>query len=123
MVKTVDGTVTLNLLPIVNNVLSTLEQKAPTLFGKQVALPELTSGTVPANLRTRVESALGVQLPEDFANVVIYTGDEVGALQDAVRTFKRYLALLIVGTLAPRSASPCGSHRRAGGRLCSWASG
>ena len=100
VVTSAGDTVTLNLLPIVNNVLVRLEQQAPTLFDKKLDLPEVTSGQVPPGLQARIESRLGVQLPDDFAAIPIYEGDQVGTLQDAVRTFKRYLALLIIGTLA-----------------------
>lgn len=100
IVTTSGDIVTLNLLPVVNNVLVRLEQQAPTLFGKKLNLPEVTSGQVPPGLQNRIESQLGVRLPADFAAIPIYRGDQLGALQDAVRTFKRYLALWVLGTLA-----------------------
>ena len=91
--------VTLNLLPVLNNVLTTLESRAPTLFGKTLALPEITGGQVPAGLQTRIESALGVDLPDNFARVTIYKAKQLGALQDSVAAFKKYVVLLVVGTL------------------------
>jgi hypothetical protein len=91
--------VTLNLLPVVNNVLATLEDRAPTLFGRTLNLPEITDGQVPAGLETRIETALGVDLPDNFSQITIYSADEVSALQDAVALFKKYLVLLVIGTL------------------------
>jgi hypothetical protein len=91
--------VTLNLLPVINNVVSELEQRVPTLFGKTVNLPPITSGQVPPDVQSRVESALGVQLPANFSQITIYDGKELTALQDATQQFKRYVVLLVVGTL------------------------
>lgn len=91
--------VTLNLLPVLNNVLALLEQRAPTLFGKQLNLPQITNGQIPPGLQTRIEDALGVTLPANFAAVTIYKAKELGAVQDSVDAFKKYIVLLVVGTL------------------------
>ncbi len=91
--------VTLNLLPLINDVLVALEQRLPTLFGKQLNLPTISSGTIPPNLRARVESALGVTLPANFGQITLYRGDELRTLQDALVTFKRSVALLVIGSL------------------------
>jgi hypothetical protein len=89
-------TVTLNLLPVVNEVLRLLEQQVPTLFGKSVNLPAITTGQIPAGLETRVESALGVTLPDNFAEFTIYRGNELSTVQDAVVTFKKSVLLLVL---------------------------
>ncbi|MFI0354964.1 hypothetical protein [Actinomadura sp. 9N407] len=93
------GTVTLNLLPIVNNVLVALESRLPTMFGKQLDLPALTSGQIPPGLEQRVETALGVSLPDDFAQIELYHRDGLGELQQAVLFFKRSVTLLVAGSL------------------------
>jgi hypothetical protein len=91
--------VTLNLLPVVNNVLALLEDRAPTLFGRTLNLPEITNGQVPEGLETRIETALGTDLPSDFSQITIYRADELNALQDAVASFKRYVVALVLGTV------------------------
>ncbi|WP_181387476.1 hypothetical protein [Streptomyces sp. Act143] len=91
--------VTLNLLPMVNNLLVALEERLPTLFGKELDLPTLSSGEVPPGLRDRVEKALGVTLPEDFAQIRLYDRQELGRLQDAVVLFKHALVGLLIGTV------------------------
>ncbi|MFB4300887.1 hypothetical protein [Actinomadura sp. NTSP31] len=107
------GTVTLNLLPIVNNILVALESRLPTMFGKRLDLPALTSGEVPPGLRQRVETALGVALPADFAQIKLYNRDTLGELQQAVLVFKRSVALLITGTLLLlATALAIAPHRR-----------
>jgi hypothetical protein len=91
--------VTLNLLPVVNNVLALLEDRAPTLFGRTLNLPEITDGEVPPGLEARIETALGTELPADFSQITIYRADELNALQDAVASFKKYVVMLVIGTL------------------------
>jgi hypothetical protein len=92
-------TVTLDLLPIVNEVLRLLEKQIPSIFGNTITLPAIQNGQVPAGLKTRIESALGVQLPDNFASITIYRGNELAAAQDAVVLFKRSVALLVFGAL------------------------
>ncbi|MFC4909527.1 hypothetical protein [Actinomadura gamaensis] len=94
-----NGTVTLNLLPIVNNVLVTVERQLPTLFGKKLDLPELTSGQIPPGLQQRIQNALGITLPADFAQIKLYHHDQLGQVQRAVVLFKRSVVLLVVSTL------------------------
>ena len=92
-------TVTLNLLPVVNNVLSSLQQQVPTLFGKTISLPTITNGQIPAGLQTKIETTLGVKLPANFAAIPIYQGDQLSAAQQAVVQIKRGLTLLVIGTI------------------------
>jgi hypothetical protein len=99
VVRSNGDTVTLNLLPIVNEVLVGLEQQVPTLFGKQLNLPTLTNGEIPAGLQTKVEDALGVTLPANFAAIPIYQGNQLSAAQKAVVQIKQYLTLLVVGSI------------------------
>ena len=99
VVQSSGQTVTLNLLPVVNQVLTSLEQKAPTLFGKTLNLPTITDGQIPAGLETKIESALGVTLPANFAAIPIYRGDELTAVQQTVVQAKQYVALLVAGSV------------------------
>jgi hypothetical protein len=91
--------VNIDLLPLINQVLRQLSAQLPTLFGKQITLPDLSSGEIPANLRARVEDAFGVSLPANFAQFTIYDAGRLRAVQKAVVTVKRSLVLLVVGTL------------------------
>lgn len=99
VVRSTGDTVTLNLLPVVNQVLGSLEKQAPTIFGKSLNLPTLTDGQIPAGLETRIETALGVTLPSNFAAIPIYRGDELSTAQQAVVTAKQYVGLLVAGSL------------------------
>ncbi|MQY02106.1 hypothetical protein [Actinomadura macrotermitis] len=94
-----DDTVTLNLLPVINDVLVKVSNEMPTLFGRQLRLPALSSAEVPADLRERVQAALGVTLPADFGQITVYHDADLSGFQDAVLLCKRGLFLLVLGTL------------------------
>jgi hypothetical protein len=91
--------VEIDLLPFINQILRQLSAELPTLFGKQITLPDLSSGEIPANLRARVEDAVGVVLPPNFAQFTLYDAGKLQTIQDAVVATKRYLAALVVGTV------------------------
>lgn len=99
VVRSSGDTVTLNLLPVVNEVLGRLEKQAPTIFGKSLNLPTLTNGQIPAGLETRIDNALGVKLPSNFAAIPIYRGDELSTAQQAVVKAKQYVGLLVAGSV------------------------
>jgi hypothetical protein len=90
--------VEIDLLPLINQVLRELSTQLPTMFGKQISLPDLSSGEIPENLRTRVSDAVGVTLPANFAQFTIYDAGQLYAIQQAVSTAKRDLVLFVVGT-------------------------
>ncbi|HEX8347980.1 MAG TPA: hypothetical protein VF657_25080, partial [Actinoplanes sp.] len=94
-----ENRVEIDLLPLINQVLRELSTQLPTLFGKQVSLPDLSSGAIPDNLRVRVQEALGVTLPANFAQFTVYDSGQLWAAQQAVATAKRYLALGVIGTI------------------------
>ncbi|GGK41945.1 hypothetical protein GCM10010124_38470 [Pilimelia terevasa] len=98
-----DGHVRIDLLPLINQVLRQLSAQMPTLFGRRLSLPDLTSGQIPDNLRRRVEAALGVTLPANFAQFTVYDGGRLRAAQEAVVVLRRSvagLAAAAVGLLA-----------------------
>jgi hypothetical protein len=102
-VSTKDGEVTLNVIPIINQVLAGLEDKASEFFDFQGDLPEIKEGMVPDEMRTKLEDTLGVKLPEDFGQIVVFKSDALAQVQDAVALFDKlvfYLALLSIVAIA-----------------------
>ncbi|GAB1642192.1 hypothetical protein [Krasilnikovia sp. MM14-A1259] len=95
-----DDRVEIDLLPLINQVLRALSAQLPTMFGKQINLPDLSSGAIPDNLRTRVQDSLGVTLPANFAQFTVYDSGQLKAVQRAVSTAKRDLVLFVVATVA-----------------------
>jgi hypothetical protein len=94
-----DDRVQIDLLPLINQVLRELSAQLPTLFGKQITLPDLSSGAIPDNLRVRVEDALGVSLPANFAQFTVYDAGRLQQLQQSVANTKRYLAVFVISTV------------------------
>ena len=102
----------IDLLPLINQALRELSAQLPTLFGKTITLPDLSSGAIPDNLRLRVEDALGVTLPANFAQFTVYDGGQLKALQDTVAASKRYLVLFVAATIVLVLAAFAVSARR-----------
>ena len=107
-----ENRVDLDLLPLINEVLRTLSTDLPTLFGKELTLPNLSSGALPENLRTRIEDAVGVPLPANFAQFTFYDGGQLQAVQQSVVTAKRDLALFVAGSIVLLVAALLVSYRR-----------
>ncbi len=91
--------VDIDLLPLINQVLRALSAQLPTMFGHKISLPDLSSGEIPANLRQRVQDAVGVALPPNFAQFSVYDAGRLRAVQQGVVTAKRGLVLFVAGTL------------------------
>ncbi|WP_328467654.1 hypothetical protein OHA21_49625 [Actinoplanes sp. NBC_00393] len=102
----------IDLLPLINQVLRELSAQLPTLFGKTITLPDLSSGAIPENLRLRVEEQLGVTLPANFAQFTVYDSGQLWAAQQAVATAKRDLVLFVGATIVLLIAAFAVSPRR-----------
>jgi hypothetical protein len=106
-------TVVLNTLPIVNEALKGLAGLASELAGRDVQFPEITAETVPSEAVTRLESALGVDLPDDLGAIEVYDADEVREVQQAVNLFDRGVVLFVLLWLVTAIAALAVSqHRR-----------
>jgi hypothetical protein len=98
LVVTRENRVDIDLLPLINQVLRGLSAQLPSLFGRQISLPDLSSGAIPDNLRSRVQQALGVTLPANFAQFTVYDSGQLRAIQRAVTSARRDIVLFVVGT-------------------------
>jgi hypothetical protein len=94
-----DGKVVLNLVPVVNQVLKRVQARAGDLFGRNVNLPEISSGEVPELARQKLQTALGVPVPPDLGEIVVFQSDKLEAAQDAVVSFDRALVLIAALTI------------------------
>ena len=98
-VNVANGTVTVNLLPFVNQVLQQLGGLVSDLVGRTVTLPEITPELIqsaPQEALQRIETALGVQLPADFGTITVWNSQELAAAQQAVRWFNSGIILLVL---------------------------
>jgi multisubunit Na+/H+ antiporter MnhC subunit len=112
IVDTTGGRVVLNLLPIANQALQRIESQAAGLFQRDIDLPEVTGGEVPDEVRDKISSALGVDVPEDFGEIVVFESDKLEAAQDAVSFFDRAIVFLVIFTLVLIALALWMSRRR-----------
>jgi hypothetical protein len=92
-----NGTVTLDLIPVIAMGLTAVEDILSDVLGRPIDLPDPAS-LDPANVaaaKAKIESALGIQLPEDFGQVVVFQSDRLAAAQDLVTQVNRGIALVI----------------------------
>jgi hypothetical protein len=99
-VEIVDGTVVLDLVPVINAVLAQITSVSPEIFGRTINLPDITVEDVPEQARERLADALGVSLDEDFGRVPVFESDSLTAAQDALWTFERAVPAFVLATLA-----------------------
>jgi hypothetical protein len=112
IVDTAGGRVVLNLLPIVNEALQRIEARASGLFQKEVDLPEISGGEVPEEAREKISVALGVDVPEDFGEIVVFESDRLEAAQEAVAFVDRAIVVLVILTLVLIALALWMSRRR-----------
>jgi hypothetical protein len=90
------GQVVLNLLPVVDAALAQVQSSAQALVGSKITIPKLSVDQVPEQAIARVEAALGVTLPSDFGQIVVFRADQLHSLQTAVDRFNRLVVALVV---------------------------
>jgi hypothetical protein len=95
-VSIVEGKVLLNLLPLVNLALGSIERVATDLVGRDVTLPTIEEGEAANESITKLEQALGVDLPDSYGQIVVYDSEDLEALQQTLSTLERLLVLLLI---------------------------
>ena len=95
-VTVAEGKVLLNLLPLVNLALGSIQSVASGLVGRDVTLPRIQEGDVPSESIARLEQALGIDLPDSYGQIVVYDSEDLAALQQALYVFERLLLLLLL---------------------------
>lgn len=94
-VTTSNGQVTLNLIPVINEVLKRITSQSPEILGRKVNLPDVSVNEIPKSAINRIEKALGVDLPDNFGQITVYDHGKLEAAQQALRTFSRIVVLLL----------------------------
>ena len=90
------GKVLLNLLPLVNLALGSIQTVASDLVGRDVTLPQISEGDVPSESIAKLEQALGIDLPDAYGQIVVYDSNDLAALQQSLYLFERLLVLLLL---------------------------
>ena len=109
---TIQGdTAYLNLLPLVNDALTSLEGTLSDLLNRPIDIPPAT-GEAAENLLPVLEQRLGVDLPDDFGQIPVFSSSSLEAAQQAVKISDRLVWLLIIVTAVTAIAALALSPRR-----------
>ncbi|MEL6891727.1 MAG: hypothetical protein AAFP84_09035 [Actinomycetota bacterium] len=98
-VTSADGKVTINLVPLVNSLLTDLSSDASELFGTDIELPTVGETDLDT-LRSALSSEFGVDLPADFAQVVVYDDGRLAEVQRALALLDDWTVGLFVLAVA-----------------------
>jgi hypothetical protein len=99
-----DGAVTINLVPLINQVLVATEGFLAGLFNREIDLPTVTEDQLDEAI-TAIENQFDVQLPADFGQVTLFAADDLATAQNAyqaasVAIWIAPIAALILAALA-----------------------
>ena len=102
-----DESVTISLVPAINQVLAQITAVSPELFGKTINIPDVSIDEIPTAAIDKVNQAFGTNLPQDFGQITIYDNGKLKEVQDAIALFDTLVwvsavvfALSTVGALA-----------------------
>ena len=109
---TADGKVVLSLLPLVEQGLQAVSGVISELIGHPIQLPQLTGDEVVPEAIQRLETALGVDLPDGFGTITVYDAEELAAVQDAVDLAGRLMVLIVALFVACAAGALIASTRR-----------
>ena len=108
-----DGEVVMNLVPVVNALLARIGEVSPEIFGRTVDLPTVTVDDIPQSAITRIEDALGRELPDNYGQFTVFDASTLTEVQDAVQLFDRLVVLAVVlGVLLIALTLWVSPHRR-----------
>ncbi len=104
--------VKLNVLPLVSQVLLSLESKLPGALQSRIAVPVIEATTPPDEAIQQVSQWSGKPLPADFGQLTLLTNDALGPAQTAIRIFDSLMWILPVMVAALVALTIWLSHRR-----------
>ena len=108
-----EKSVTLNLVPVINEVIASINKSTPAVFGRQIELPTIDPDRPPSEAITKLSSALGIELPEDFGQVTVYDDGKLSTAQTIFRWAEQGAVLLLVlALLLPIGAILLSRRRR-----------
>src|SRR5271166_4075492 len=111
--QTTNGQVVLNLVPLLNEALKSVQAEASGLFGKNVTLPSITTSTIPAADCQKIAAAIGHPLPPTCGQIALFPASSLTGAQHAYRAFNGIvLSLLILTPLAFIAALWASPRRR-----------
>jgi len=111
--RTTGGQVVLNLVPLVNEALRSVQARASALLGKDITLPAISASTIPAASCQKIAAAIRRPLPPTCGQIPLFKASALTAAQRAYKAFNRLvLALLIITPLLFAAALWASTRRR-----------
>jgi hypothetical protein len=111
-VKTTNGQVVLDLVPLLNASLKNIQGFASGVIGKPITLPPIPANEVPAAACEKIGAALGRPVPTTCGQIPLFPAAKLVQARRAVRAFDRSLVLLIVTPVVAAVALWLSSWRR-----------
>ncbi|HEY1331209.1 MAG TPA: hypothetical protein VGH10_07020 [Actinomycetota bacterium] len=99
VVSVVAGAVVLNMVPLVNQAMQQVQSFISNLVGRPVTLPTISANDVPSAAIEKLSAALGITLPSNFGQIVLFKSSQLKTAQQAFRFVNRLVILLIVLTI------------------------
>ena len=91
--------VTLNFLPVINQVLARIGDASPEILGHNIDIPTVTVDDVPEAAREKIGDALGVTLDDNFGTITVYDQGSLQAAQDGIALFNKVVWVLVALTI------------------------
>jgi hypothetical protein len=111
--QTTNGYVTLNLVPLLNTVLASVQGFASNAVGHQVTIPAITANELPSTACASIASALQRPVPPTCGQIPLFQAAKLNQARRGVEIFDRgVLALLIVTPLVFLAALLLSRRRR-----------
>jgi hypothetical protein len=111
-VVTTNGQVVLSIVPLLNQVLISVQQSASGLIGKDVTLPQLTGTELPSAACAKISAALNRPLPPTCGQIPLFPASKLDQAQWAVQAFDRAVVVLLIITPLIALAALALSRRR-----------
>lgn len=111
-IKTTNGQVVLDLVPVINAALAQIEPFVSGVVGKPVDLPTVSSGDIPAVACQKISTALDRPLPQTCGQIPLCPADKLTRAQNLVRAFDGITVALLVITPVLAAGALWASKRR-----------
>ena len=97
-IQTVNGQVVLNLVPLLNQVLTNMSGTLSSLLGRNITLPTISGNELPSVVCEKISTALGRPLPATCGQIPLFPADKLTTAQDYVTRFNRWFVGLLILT-------------------------
>lgn len=97
-VTTSNGQVVLNLVPVLNSALQSLEGYVSGVVGHPVKLPTISGNELPAAACERIANAVGRPIPATCGQIALFPADKLSTAQRLTRIFNRSVVLFVILT-------------------------